>query len=354
MSCFGSQTPEQKNKQKKSKKLDSKLKSRGAQMAEELKLLLLGPGESGKSTIFKQMKIIGAGGYSHEELKSFRPIINSNCLTQMQVLISQMPLLQIEYESPDNIARAERIANLPTTSDSWSADVGEDICYLWADAGIQKVYEHRDKDFQLNDSAQYFLSRVKEFVDPNYVPSVDDVLRARVRTTGIEEAEFDIEDFQFKMLDVGGQRSERRKWIHCFDCVTAVIFCSSLSEYDQTLREDDSQNRMKESLLLFDEIKNSPWFRQTPFILFLNKIDIFREKITRVSLDVCFDDFDGKQTEKAGCEFIKKKFLEMDQDNGTNVHVHFTCAVDTKNVKVVFDVVKQNLMNDILEEITVF
>lgn len=46
------------------------------------------------------------------------------------------------------------------------------------------------------------------------------------------------------MLDVGGQRSERRKWIHCFDGVTVVLFCASLSEYDQVLREDMTQVRM--------------------------------------------------------------------------------------------------------------
>jgi GTPase SAR1 family protein len=122
---------------------------------------------------------------------------------------------------------------------------------------------------------------------------VADVLRARVRTTGIEEAQFELEEFKFRMLDVGGQRSERRKWIHCFDLVTAVIFCSSLSEYDQTLREDESQNRMKESLLLFEEIRNSPWFASVPFILFLNKVDLFKQKIKVSSLSVCFPEYKG-------------------------------------------------------------
>lgn len=124
MSCFGGSTltPEQKEKNKKSKKLDSKLHTRAKIMSEENKLLLLGmisnlfffslrpffnsflgPGESGKSTIFKQMKILGAGGYSDEELKSFKPIIASNCITQIQVLISQMPLLGIDYEDQENI-----------------------------------------------------------------------------------------------------------------------------------------------------------------------------------------------------------------------------------------------------------
>ena len=93
-------------------------------------------------------------------------------------------------------------------------------------------------------------------MEDDYIPTEQDVLHARVRSTGIEEAFFEFDNMSFRMVDVGGQRSERRKWIHCFDCVTAVVFVSSLSEYDQTLREDDSQNRMKESLLLFDEICN--------------------------------------------------------------------------------------------------
>ena len=139
-----------------------------------------------------------------------------------------------------------------------------------------------------------FFNDIERIGENNFLPTNQDVLRCRVRSTGIDEAEFELEGLEFKMLDVGGQRSERRKWIHCFDCVTAVIFCASLSEYDQVLREDDSQNRMKESILLFDEICNSPWFRDTTFLLFLNKTDLFREKIPRVPLSVCFPDFPGK------------------------------------------------------------
>lgn len=138
-----------------------------------------------------------------------------------------------------------------------------------------------------------FFDNIDRFLNPDYMPDQQDVLRARVRSTGIEEAEFTFEDLAFRMLDVGGQRSERRKWIHCFDCVTAVIFCVALSEYDQTLREDESQNRMKESLLLFDEICNSLWFKQTAFILFLNKTDLFRDKIAKKDLTCCFPDYTG-------------------------------------------------------------
>lgn len=59
------------------------------------------------------------------------------------------------------------------------------------------------------------------------------------------------------LFDVGGQRSERKKWIHCFEAVTSIIFCVAISEYDQVLLEDGTQNRLEESIVLFDSIVNS-------------------------------------------------------------------------------------------------
>ena len=72
------------------------------------------------------------------------------------------------------------------------------------------------------------------------------------------------------MFDVGGQRSERKKWFHCFDGVTAIIFCAALSGYDLVLEEDNEVNRMIESMKLFSSICNNKWFVTTSIILFLN------------------------------------------------------------------------------------
>src|SRR3569832_2267905 len=109
------------------------------------------------------------------------------------------------------------------------------------------------------------------------------------------------------MFDVGGQRSERKKWIHCFEGVTAIIFCVAMSEYDMVLAEDEEmvnarlfilfyfifQNRMIESMRLFDSICNNRWFTDTSIILFLNKIDLFEEKIRRSPLTICFSEYTG-------------------------------------------------------------
>lgn len=95
------------------------------------------------------------------------------------------------------------------------------------------------------------------------------------------------------MFDVGGQRSERKKWIHCFENVTTILFLVAISEYDQLLFEDETVNRMQEALTLFDSICNSRWFIKTSIILFLNKIDRFKEKLPVSPMKNYFPDYQG-------------------------------------------------------------
>lgn len=97
------------------------------------------------------------------------------------------------------------------------------------------------------------------------------------------------------MYDVGGQRSQRRKWVYCFEDVRAVLFVVALSGYDMTLLEDQTVNRLEESLNLFEQIVNNRWFKEASFVLFLNKLDLFREKIMCSSrhLKLFFSDYKG-------------------------------------------------------------
>ncbi len=93
-------------------------------------------------------------------------------------------------------------------------------------------------------------------IDEDYIPSEQDVLRTRIKTTGIVEVQFLYKGLRFRIFDVGGQRSERKKWIHCFEGVTAIIFTVALSEYDLLLAEDQDMvfqfdfNRVHSSISL--------------------------------------------------------------------------------------------------------
>lgn len=100
-----------------------------------------------------------------------------------------------------------------------------------------------------------------------------------------------------RFIDVGGQRSERKKWIHCFDDVAAILFCVALNEYDLTLREDDTVNRLEESLKVFDDVVNNKSFSNTSIIVFLNKVDLFSAKIKHTNLTVatCCKDYTGSK-----------------------------------------------------------
>jgi len=228
---------------------------------------------------------------------------------------------------------------------------GNWVSTLWADPGIQTCYQ-RANEFQLNDSAAYYFDSISRICTPSYVPTPQDILRARVRTTGIVETNFTYQDLNFRMFDVGGQRNERKKWIHCFQEVTAVIFVVGISEYDQKLLEDAQQNRMIESLWLFDEICNSRWFNDTNMILFLNKTDIFTDKLVKRKIDlrVCFPEYTGGCNFEEGSKYVKKKFEDANHSQGKVIYTHLTCATDTTNVMKVFSAVKDTILQNRLRK----
>lgn len=107
------------------------------------------------------------------------------------------------------------------------------------------------------------------------------------------EHDFVIKKIPFKMVDVGGQRSQRQKWFQCFDGITSILFMVSSSEYDQVLMEDRRTNRLVESMNIFETIVNNKLFFNVSIILFLNKMDLLVEKVKSVSIKKHFPDFKG-------------------------------------------------------------
>jgi hypothetical protein len=228
--------------------------------------------------------------------------------------------------------------------------VSNAIKALWEDTGVQTCFS-RSNEYQLNDSAAYYFDSIDRISLPSYVPSQLDVLRSRVRTTGIIETSFRFKDLIYRMFDVGGQRSERRKWIQCFDDVTAVIFVSALSGYDMKLFEDQDTNRIHESLTLFDAICNNKFFMNTAMILFMNKVDLFGQKIPRIPLKNYFPKYTGPESNPdMAKKFILKMFLELNKNPNKMIYSHFTNATDTGNIRHVFDavsdiIVEKNMQN---------
>ena len=193
-------------------------------------------------------------------------------------------------------------------------------------------------------SSSYF-DAVERIAQPDYLPTDQDVLRSRVKTTGITETTFIIGDLTYRMFDVGGQRSERKKWIHCFENVTTILFLVAISEYDQLLFEDETVNRMQEALTLFDSICNSRWFVKTSIILFLNKIDRFKEKLPVSPMKNYFPDYEGGADYAAACDYILNRFVSLNQAEQKQIYTHFTCATDTTQIRFVMAAVNGMLLS---------
>jgi hypothetical protein len=228
-------------------------------------------------------------------------------------------------------------------------DAADHIKTLWKDPGIRQTFAERAK-FQIPDSVSWFFEDIDRIAAQDYVPSHDDILRCRARTTGIIETQFTMNNTRFKIMDVGGQRSERKKWIHCFENVMAVLFVAAINEYNQTCFEDKSTNRVLEALELFDDTCNKKWFSNASIILFLNKRDLFEEKIKKVDLNVLFEDYTGGKNYENAVEYMLNKFKSRNKTPGVEIYSHVTCATDTENVQFTFDAVKKIVLNKSLED----
>ncbi|CAH8473211.1 unnamed protein product [Schistosoma rodhaini] len=291
MYCFRSE--ESREQQRISREIERQLHKDKNAGRKEVKLLLLGTGESGKSTFVKQMRIIHGAGYTDKEKEAFKTLVYQNIFLAMQIMCDALRTLSIELEYPMNQENIELILKIDLEdSIALTPERLNAMHQLWADQGMKMCYERR-REFQLSDSSKYYLNNFDRIADPNYLISLQDILRVRVPTTGIVEYPFNLDSTIFRIVDVGGQRSERRKWIHSFESVTSIIFLSALNEYDQVLVENENENRMEESLLLFKTIINYECFQSLSIILFLNKKDILEEKIQYSHLVDYFPKFTG-------------------------------------------------------------
>ncbi|XP_042337228.1 guanine nucleotide-binding protein subunit alpha-11-like [Plectropomus leopardus] len=332
------------------KEIQRILKQQKKKERREIKILLLGTGESGKTTFIRQMRIIHGRGFSEEERRTFAKCIYQNIFTAMKAMTGAMTTLKIPYFKPENEIYAKWLQDINTVQIS-QMDKGyvDAIRRLWADSGLRVCYSRRC-EYQLLDSTEYYMSNLDRIAAPDYIPTEQDVLRVRFPTTGIHDYAFTIKNITLRIVDVGGQKSERRKWIHCFENVTSLIFLASLSEYDQVLEERETINRMDESLALFYTTIHSPWFFNTSIILFLNKTDILADKIQTSDLQKYFPSFTGKRQDPEDAKNYIRKMYEQQAVNRDNrdewktLYPHFTCATDTNNIRRVFSDIKDTVL----------
>mmetsp|Transcript_19068 Transcript_19068/g.30310 ORF Transcript_19068/g.30310 Transcript_19068/m.30310 type:complete len:350 (-) Transcript_19068:455-1504(-) len=333
---------------KKTKAIEREMEKDAKEQAEISKVLLLGTGESGKSTIFKQMQILAGVPFEQHEKENFKVVIRRNIVSSMQEILDhaedqEMKLGSDLEEYVEIISEADEYLE-----DGWKPELGVAIEKLWKSEIIRKIFRERGK-LQFPDTVASFFNDIKRISSNSFLPKDCDILRARNRTTGIAERNLKIENALFTFVDVGGQRNERKKWIHFFEGITAVMFIAAISEYNQVLYEDEKVSRLDEALNEFEKIANNDTFAESGMILFLNKIDLLREKLPHVPFKGVFG-YEGPNELKEVQKYVQKLFISRVKVE-KNVYTYFTCGLDTDNIDRVFRACKKFVLTQNLGEI---
>lgn len=403
----------------------------------EMRALFLGTGESGKSTVFKQMRLFYDGDFMASDRAHFSKIIWAEMLRSMRLVLDSLSddirlnptlainvqllrwkkLLQSQNLTYENLIRQEqsgaakkflwhhaqqatrkplppspstpvqrgfnydklsraaeqaqstarrgvrleelieehvRVVQIAPEPENVVADrrtLATAVSELWEKSPvIRQLVENPINNLRIDANTAYFFRKAMELGDPAYLATNDDILKARVKTTGVHTSTFKFRGNALTVIDVGGQRAERRKWVHCFDDATCILFVASTGDYDVTTIDTESnapKNALKDSLAIFQKLMESKWLYDKPVCLLLNKMDVLENKLPLSSFAAHFPEFAGNPLNKDDvCSFIEKEFRRRAPIPPSKFYTYRTCATDTKTMHFVVQAVTDMIFVD--------
>ncbi|KAJ3562857.1 hypothetical protein NP233_g9319 [Leucocoprinus birnbaumii] len=230
----------------------------------------------------------------------------------------------------------------------------EDIKSLWDDSIIKEVLARRKA--RIEDAPGFFLNDTDRIAVKSYMPTDDDVIRARLRTLGVQEYRFIFDHGrtvgqEWRLYDVGGTRSSRAAWYPYFDDVDAIIFLAPISPFDEKLSEDRRVNRLEDSYLLWKSVCSCKLLSRTQIILFLNKCDLLQAKLQRgIRIRDSVPSYHNRVNDlTTATRYFQQHFKEIARQYSPTqrpFYVHLTSVIDTKSTAVTLGAVEESILRE--------
>ncbi|KAI0095144.1 guanine nucleotide binding protein, alpha subunit [Irpex rosettiformis] len=229
------------------------------------------------------------------------------------------------------------------------------ITELWRDPKVRRLLTERR--VLLEESSGFYLDEIDRITATRYFPTDEDVLKARLRTTGVTEHVFKLNDpgtreipLDWIIYDVGGARHQRHAWAPYFDNVDAIIFLAPISAFDQVLVEDMKYNRLQDSFELWKLVVSNSLLGNVNLILFLNKCDLLKKKLQNgVKLKNHLHTYRGPNDFESVTKYFKNKFGAIHQSYTPNrtreLFVHFTSVTNTRTTRTIIMSVRDAILH---------
>lgn len=316
-----------------------------------IEVLVAGNAQSGKTTFFKQIQFIQHNTFSEEDKADVIQTLQSNLILGFKELLEST---NKKFSKKDSSLITYFKCKNPF--DEFDDELVNNAKALWCNEVFKKIWSKRYNVRNLSIThLDYCMKHIDRLLKGGSYTN-EDILLARKRTTGHNDISFNYKGKKFRFIDVGGQRSERRHWDQVIKCPRAVVFFTSLVEWNFTALSGGI-TKLEESLEIWKDVLNMEVFSNSIFILVLNKVDLLKSKIKKVNFKKSFPEFTGDtQSEKDISEYIKDLFLNK-VDNDTqrkSIQTHVTCALDTGQIKNVVTIIQSALLERTMGQFNMF
>jgi len=331
-----------------SHQIDTEIKEDQQKGQKTFKVLLLGTGDSGKSTFIKQIHLICNKEFSDLDFRTGKRVVQDS-------LIMNIKTLAYAFTHDERFATCEEdiqsLAKFVTTeTELYHPKWTEAINTLWKHPVVLDIFSRKlELCLATDTNAKYFLDAADRILASEYTPTTDDLLHVRLKTTGVREQEFanPNEKLTVKIIDVGGQRSERRKWLNHFDNVDLIVYFSAVDGYAMRMAEFDA-NRFDDDIRLFKSLMDLVGTKNWLFLQ--NKVDLFPDVLKKRPMNLSFPEIPAdKATDPDYClQFLANMFSSA-WTGEAKLDIKRTCALDTNQMDMIWKAIHNKLTSDLFK-----